>query len=125
MEAVSWRGIALIWHDSVHRIESISVKLPAKRSYGTAERKMLPLILSWASTVRKMYSSTVDYAVIYLGRNPFVEGEAYVTFNSVKSLDGLLIEELNYSKLTEKVPCNNEALQERDRKRNYRPPSGS
>ncbi|GBN09263.1 hypothetical protein AVEN_188312-1 [Araneus ventricosus] len=86
---------------------------------------MLPLILSWAATVHKMQGSTVDYAVIYLGRKLFVAGQAYVALSLVKSLDGLLIEELGCSKLTGKVPCNNEALEEMDRMRNYRPPSVS
>ncbi|GFW16816.1 uncharacterized protein TNCV_2759441 [Trichonephila clavipes] len=52
-------------------------------------------------------------------------GQAYVVLSLVKSLDGALIEELDCSKLTGKVPCNNEALQEIDRRRNYRPPSAS
>ncbi|GBM87988.1 hypothetical protein AVEN_139907-1 [Araneus ventricosus] len=91
--------------------------------YGTAERRMLLLILSWAATVHKMQGSTVDYAVIYVGRNLFAAGQPYVALSRVKSLDGLLIEELDCSKLAGKVPCNNEALQEMDRMRNYRPPS--
>ncbi|KAF8766745.1 ATP-dependent DNA helicase PIF1 like protein [Argiope bruennichi] len=115
-EAVSWSLEGFIW-------ESISVQIPAKCSYGTAERRMLPIILSWASTVHKMQGSTVDYALIYLGRKFFAAGQAYVALSRVKSLDGLL--ELNFSKLIGKVPCNNEALQEMDRMRNYRPPSAS
>ncbi|GFX14915.1 ATP-dependent DNA helicase [Trichonephila clavipes] len=53
-------------NNRVHKIEPRSVQFPAKLSYGTAERRMLPLILSWASTIRRMQVSTVDYAVIYL-----------------------------------------------------------
>ncbi|GBN91231.1 hypothetical protein AVEN_249620-1 [Araneus ventricosus] len=79
---------------------------------------MLPLILSWAAIVHKTQGSTVDYAVIYLGRKLFAAGQAYVAVSRVKSLDGLLIEELDCPKLTGKVPCNNEALEEMDR--NYR-----
>ncbi|GBN54938.1 hypothetical protein AVEN_123891-1 [Araneus ventricosus] len=52
-------------NNGVRRIEPISVQFPAKRSYGTAERRMLPLILSWAARVHKMQGSTVDCAVIY------------------------------------------------------------
>ncbi|GBM41980.1 hypothetical protein AVEN_3603-1 [Araneus ventricosus] len=56
----------------------------------------------------------VDYAVIYLGRKLFAAGQAYVALRRVKSLDGLLIEELDCSKLAAKVPCSNGALQEMD-----------
>ncbi|GFY63562.1 hypothetical protein TNIN_85751 [Trichonephila inaurata madagascariensis] len=63
------------------------------------------------------------------GRKLFVASQAYVALSRVKSLDGLLIEEMEHSrereKLIEKVPCNNEALQEIDRMRNYRPPPTS
>ncbi|GFR31415.1 uncharacterized protein TNCT_560331 [Trichonephila clavata] len=66
-----------------------------------------------------MQCSTVDYAEIYLNENS-AAGQAYVAFSRVKSLDGLLIDKLDCSKLTEKAPCNNEALQEMDKMRNYR-----
>ena len=55
---------------------------------------MLPLILSWTSTVQKMQGSTVDYTVLNLGPKLFAEGQSYVALNRVRSLDGLRIKQL-------------------------------
>jgi len=97
-----------------HLIQPQTIQFPARYSYGTAERKMLPLILSWATTVHKMQRSTVDSAVIYLGRKMFAGGQAYVSLSRVRSLDGLRITELDYSKLTRDKACNTAALNEMD-----------
>ncbi|GFR06819.1 ATP-dependent DNA helicase PIF1 [Trichonephila clavata] len=98
--------------DGIHLIKPISIQFPAKYSYGTAERRMLPLILSWASTVHKMQGCTVDHAVVFLGSRLFAAGQAYVALSRGRSLDGIRIEELDCSKLTGRVPCNGEALDE-------------
>ncbi|GFU67457.1 ATP-dependent DNA helicase [Trichonephila clavipes] len=74
--------------NNVYRIEPTLVQFPAKRSYGTAEQRMLPLILSWATAVHKMQGSTVNYTVIYLGQKLFTPGQAYVALTRVTSLDG-------------------------------------
>jgi ATP-dependent exoDNAse (exonuclease V) alpha subunit len=104
--------------DGVHRIDPKSITFPAMFGKGNIERRMLPLVLSWASTVHKMQGSTVDSAVIYLGPRLFAEGQAYVALSRVRSLDGLQIEELDCAKLTGKKPCNAAALDEMTRMRN-------
>lgn len=114
--------------NGVHLIEPKSIQFPALRNYGTVERRMLPLILCWACTVHKMQGCTVDHAVIYLGSKIFKEGQAYVALSRVRSLDGLRIVDLDCSALTGMKPCNEKALAEMDRMRQYRPtndPSGA
>ncbi|GFU66189.1 ATP-dependent DNA helicase [Trichonephila clavipes] len=104
------------------RIEPISVQFLVNRSYGTTERRVLQLMLSWALTVHKMQSSIVYYAVIYIARKPPAARQAYVALSRVKSFDTELIEKPDCTKLTGKVPCNNEVLQEVDRMRTYLTP---
>ncbi|KAG5666270.1 hypothetical protein PVAND_017605 [Polypedilum vanderplanki] len=105
--------------DGIHLIQPRSVQFPALRNYGTIERRMLPLILCWACTAHKMQGCTVDYAVVHLGSELFTKGQAYVALSRVRSLDGLRIDELDCSKLTGKTPCNEDAIKEMERMRQY------
>lgn len=109
--------------DGVHLIEPRTVQFPAKYNYGTVERRMLPMILCWACTVHKMQGCTVDHAVVYLGKSLFQDGQAYVALSRVRSLEGVRIVELDCGKLTGKKPCNEDAIREMERMRNYQPPN--
>ncbi|KAJ8883301.1 hypothetical protein PR048_015144 [Dryococelus australis] len=106
--------------DGIHVIKSLVIQFPAKYSYGTVERRILPLIgiLSSASTVHKMQGNTVGCAVVYLRTTRLATGQAYVTLSRISSLNDLTIEELDCSKLSGKVPCDNNALVEMHRMRN-------
>ncbi|CAH2091596.1 unnamed protein product [Euphydryas editha] len=81
--------------DAVRIIQPKTVRFPAKYSHGTAERRMLSILLCWPCMVHKMQKSTVDLAVVYLGSKLFAAGQAYVALSTVKSFEGLVIEELD------------------------------
>lgn len=84
---------------------------------------MLPLILCWAVTVHKMQGSTVNQAVVNLGPSIFAKGQPYVALSRIRSLDGVVIENLDCSKIKDVTYCNVAAMREMFRLRqlpNYR-----
>src|SRR5690606_3961474 len=107
--------------NGVHNIAPRIVEFPSLRDYGDIQRRQLPLVLCFACTVHKMQGSTVDCAVVHLGKKLFADGQAYVALSRVRSLDGLRIEELDCTKLAGTIPCNNEAIEIMEKMRRYQP----
>ena len=83
----------------------------------TAERYMLPLVLSWASTGHKMQGTTLSREVAYLSNFWNCKGLAYVILSRARSLESLRIEALNPSELVGSKPCNLAAKAEMERMR--------
>lgn len=92
----------------IHCIDAMTVQFPAKISCGTAERRMLPLILCWGCTLHKMQGTTVNTAVVNLWSKLFAPGQTYVALSRVRSLNGLRLDELDCLKLTNEFTANNE-----------------
>lgn len=69
-----------------HSIDTMEVQFPAKFSCGTAERRMLTLILCWGCIVHKMQGTTDSTAVVNLGSKLFAPGQTYVALSRVRSL---------------------------------------
>jgi ATP-dependent DNA helicase PIF1 len=59
--------------------------------HGKAIRSQIPLVLSWAMTIHKSQSTTIDYCVVDLGGSIFCKGQAYVALSRVRNFRGLFI----------------------------------
>jgi ATP-dependent DNA helicase PIF1 len=64
-------------------------------------RKQIPLILAWALTIHKCQGATLTNVITDLS-DIFGYAQAYVTLSRVRSLEGLFIISINYSK----IKCN-------------------
>ena len=76
------------------------VLLVEPASWGTPDvpnlfRSQIPLILAYAVTVHKTQGSTLDCALIDVGRRTFEYGQAYVALSRVKEMGSLFIHDLD------------------------------
>lgn len=60
--------------------------------------EQIPLILSWAITIHKSQGMTLDKIKCNLS-NTFTEGQIYVALSRVKTIEGLFINDIDFSKI--------------------------
>jgi ATP-dependent DNA helicase PIF1 len=60
-------------------------------------RRQIPLILAWATTIHSSQGSTLDYAIVDIGKQIFCPAQAYVAMSRVKSLESMLISDFEPS----------------------------
>jgi len=75
-------------------VEAVAIKPVTAKFYGrqgVTLHVQLPLLPCWAATIHKVQALPLDAAVIYLGRQVFEEGMAYVALSRVRTLDGVAL----------------------------------
>jgi len=63
------------------------------------KKRQLPLILAWAITIHKAQGMTLDFIKTDIGNSIFEYGQAYVVLSRIKSIDGLSLINIDYSKI--------------------------
>ncbi|KAG7299154.1 hypothetical protein JYU34_017689 [Plutella xylostella] len=109
-------GIKVKDSEGLVAIAPSTATFQANKGYGDVERRMLPLILSWAVTVHKLQGTTLNKAVIDLGKKNFAKGQVYVALSRVKTLEGIALCDLEPRKLLTR-PHDEKALREMERLR--------
>jgi len=59
----------------------------------------IPLILSWAITIHKAQGMTLEFVKTDIGNSIFEYGQVYVVLSRVKSIEGLSLINIDYSKI--------------------------
>ena len=80
-------------------------------------RTMIPLIHSWAVTIHKTQGITLDKAVVDL-QSCFDYGMEYVSLSRIKTLNGLAIMDINYSRFEKRLTVNPRAIEEIKNRKN-------
>jgi len=91
----------IVLFDNLKQLEIIPKKFDTRINSGIVFRSQIPLILAWAITIHKCQGSTLTSVITDL-RNVFGDAQIYVTLSRVKSLDGLHLIGIDFSK----IKCN-------------------
>ena len=81
VKPVQWEKIQYTYDPTENKVEADV----------TAVFEQFPLRLAWAVTIHKSQGQTLDSAVLDFGRGAFADGQAYVAFSRIRSLDGVYL----------------------------------
>lgn len=81
VQPVLWEKIQYTYDPDTNRVEEDIMATFAQ----------FPLRLAWAVTIHKSQGQTLDSAVLDFGRGAFANGQAYVAFSRIRTLDGVFL----------------------------------
>lgn len=62
-------------------------------------KKQIPLIHAWAITIHKAQGMSLEYVQTDIGKSIFEYGQAYVVLSRIKTLEGLSLIDIDYTKI--------------------------
>lgn len=81
VEPVLWEKIQYTYDPEERKVEQTVI----------ATFEQFPVRLAWAVTIHKSQGKTLDSALIDLGNGAFADGQTYVAFSRIKTLDGVYL----------------------------------
>jgi ATP-dependent DNA helicase PIF1 len=81
VQPVQWEKIQYTYDPDTNRVEEDIMATFAQ----------FPLRLAWAVTIHKSQGQTLDSAVLDFGRGAFANGQAYVAFSRIRTLEGVFL----------------------------------
>ena len=70
-----------------------------EESKDSITKKQIPLIHAWAITIHKAQGMSLEYIQTDIGKSIFEYGQAYVVLSRIKSLEGLSLIDIDYTKI--------------------------
>lgn len=92
-------GYVTVKFDGIEEERKIEYHAWHSETYPGMAIKQIPLILAWAVTIHKSQGATLAKARMNLGTNVFACGQTYVALSRVKDLNGLYLDDFNYTKI--------------------------
>lgn len=91
-------GSPVVMFDNGQQLTIVPEVFEIESGDSVISRRQIPLILAWALTIHKCQGATLTNVITDLS-DIFGYAQAYVTLSRIRSLDGLFIVSINYSKI--------------------------
>lgn len=91
--------LLLVVRELKKKSDNCTVEFDDLIGQGKVKRRMLPLILCCAETIRKLQGTTIDIGVVDINTHVSAKGQAHSVFSRVRTLERLALSSLDPKRL--------------------------